>query len=566
MKRILKNLAVYLTIFALFSAFSPVFGRTPPTNLAPADVELGKAGLVICVPVATETVNPRPIQARLYGTGFSHRILVLIDPEEAYGKNVFPGLLKNPVVQDSLKLRKVALNIRREGTQEILEKLNPDGKLSPEQVEALKRFLSAHVNQPLPILAKPPADKADSGNCASRQGSLIRGADGKNLLWSPNCLFLVGDLAANLENDTLSIVFGHENAHIIMYEMYGAGMRNFLRASSNGHMAPYMTDQSMALIEGWAEAFEAVYGPTNPRLSEKDRKKYHIPEFRFERQDPVRRERYIWARYFGKKTGVLKNGSQMMATEGVVAGLFYDILTSRAINAPFEKSVRTMLKWQPTNFPDFVRGYLKFFSEDRKVLTRIILENSRFVLMHPRAGDLYFRYYQANLAWKQKKVGKQALQQAKNEYLKFKEELNAQALAGADMFAHVGREMWFTGKIKASRMDIRQGWNLPTVEADRNKIRDWEFNLDLNTVTEKMLTVIGFGMVDAQKIIQARENAGFFQGKPLPMLKQLVGDAAFQAVMDKAALRDYHEAKAADSQKADRQILWPEAFRQGGAE
>lgn len=93
--------------------------------------------------------------------------------------------------------------------------------------------------------------------------------------------------------------------------------------------APIITDRSCQ--KGWA-GLEAVYGPANSaNWSEKDRTKYNISEFHA-RADPIRRDRYVWASNTGKKTGVLKNGLQLMSTEGVIAGHLYDILTSRAIN------------------------------------------------------------------------------------------------------------------------------------------------------------------------------------------------------------------------------------------
>ena len=83
-----------------------------------------------------------------------------------------------------------------------------------------------------------------------------------------------------LENDTLDLVLAHENAHGIQFDLYGKLFHKIQRTSTNGHDAPYITDLGMAYIEGWAEAFEAVYGPSNPKLKEKDRKKiqyFRIP-------------------------------------------------------------------------------------------------------------------------------------------------------------------------------------------------------------------------------------------------------------------------------------------------
>ena len=96
-----------------------------------------------------------------------------------------------------------------------------------------------------------------------------------------------------LNNDTLALVVAHENAHAIQCDMYGKLFQKIQRTSTNGHDVPIITVLGLAYVEGWAEAFEAVYGPANPKLKEKDRKKYNISEFLYSRQDPIRRDRYL---------------------------------------------------------------------------------------------------------------------------------------------------------------------------------------------------------------------------------------------------------------------------------
>jgi hypothetical protein len=46
-------------------------------------------------------------------------------------------------------------------------------------------------------------------------------------------------------------------------------------------------------------------------------------------------------------------------------------------------------------------------------------------------------------------------------------------------------------------------------------------------------------------------------------MEKIVGASAFNAVVTTSAIRDYHEALAADKEKSERRALWPEAFLQG---
>ncbi len=582
MHPLFRCLAIPLVVVGLL--VGPALGRTPVTTISSDGDPLQDAPIVMCVPVTAgkgsffgnllgKALN-LPKTVKINEIGFLANALsmeafqaVADEPSSFHSKVVRPYLLNSKELADSLKLRRTARQIKY---QVIANELKKTNKLSEEEKKLVLGYLSQQVGAPVVILAKSPLPSflPEPGPCMIPIG--IERVDPKTgarlgLETSAICvldieaegkkLFSVKDA---VDNDTLDLVVAHENAHAIMFDMYGKKFAEIERISTNGHDAPYITDQGLGYIEGWAEAFEAVYGPANPKLKEKDRKKYNISEFLFSRQDPIRRERYIWARPTGKKTGVLKNGSQLMATEGVIAGLFYDILTNRALNAPFEKCVTAMLLFQPQSFMDFVKAYVKLYPDDKKTLYRIVLENTNYATMDRQAIDLYAAYYQSKLAYVQKKCSKEDHLKAKNAFITFKEDLFKKALKNDTLFANVGPQLWFTGKLKLD--DKKPGLFDLKAKIAKKLGKDpnvWEFRLDLNTVTHKMLRVIGFDESAAANVIEARQKRGFFTGDVLKLLGETAGADAFAKVKAQTGLAVYtHKGPTAPDTAAA--LLWPE--------
>lgn len=577
-----RYLAIPLLVVGLL--VGPALARPAPTALSTDGEPLRDPPLVMCVPVTTgkgifllDALGKKlnlPKTVKINEIGFLYNALsmeayqaVSDDPKSFHSKVVLPYLLASKEMNDSLKLRRTARQIKY---QLIAEELKKTNQLSEEEKKLLLDYLSQQVGAPVVLLARSPLPSflPEPGPCMIPIG--IERVDPKTgarlgLETSAICvldieaegkkLFSVKDA---IDNDTLDLVLAHENAHAIMFDMYGRKFAEIERISTNGHDAPYITDQGLGYIEGWAEAFEAVYGPANLKLQEKDRKKYNISEFLYGRQDPIRRERYIWARPTGKKTGILKNGCQLMATEGVIAGLFYDILTSRALTAPFEKCVVTMLLFQPLSFMDFVKAYVQLFPDDKKTLYRIVLENTNYAIMDRRAIDLYAAYYQAKLAYVKKQCSKEEFAKAKNAFITFKEELYKIALKNDTLFANVGPQLWFTGKLKIS--DKKPGLFDFKTKIAKKLGKDpnvWEFRLDLNTVTAKMLRVIGFDEATADKIIDARQKRGFFTGNALKVLSETAGVEALAKVKAETGLAIYIP-KGPTPPDTAAALLWPE--------
>ncbi len=579
----LKNLL--LTAFSICSlAVSPSFCKEPvtaistditplneaivmmkPVNIGKGHIISGFLGKMLNIPKTTKIAD-----SGFLAFGLSEDAIQVMPTEEKslHIKSILPYLNESKELQDSLKLRRTARQIRY---QHLKDKISKSTELSEEQKESIIDFLSQSIGSPVVLLSKSPLPyfMPSPGPCMIPLGAERLDSKGKTsegIETSVICLLdiksgneVIFSIEDALKNDTLDLVICHENAHAIQFDMYGKLFQKIQRTSTNGHDAPYITDLGLAYIEGWAEAFEAVYGPANPKLDEKDRTKYNISEFLYSRQNPVRRDRYVWVS-LNEKTGELKNGLQLMSTEGVIAGFFYDILTSRAIVAPFDKCVKTMLE-TPMNFMEFVKTYVKLFPEDKKVIYRIILENSHYVTMHENAYESYKNYYGFVKAYKQKKIEKNDFVEAKKAYKEYTEKLFEEAMKTDNIFANVGPQMWFSGKV-----DMISVHKIPSerkelmAEAFGKKDKFYEFRLDLNTASKDMLRSIGFSYDDVNTILKARTKKNFFTGNPINVLKNVLGEEKFNSYNQNLNLAPYDHSKSDSIRDYEEQsvVLWPE--------
>ncbi len=580
----IKNiLLVAMSVCSLAAA--PAFSKTPvtaistdntpvndsivmmkPVNMGKGHIISGFLGKMLNLPKTVKISD-----AGFLAFGLSEDAIQVI-PSETKGfhfKSVLPYLQNSLEMQDSLKLRRTARQIRY---QYLKDQVNNNKDLTDEQKESINNFLSQSVGSPLVVLSKSPLPRfmSSPGPCMIPMGAEMvdsKTDERKGVETSVICildiksgdevLFSVEDA---LNNDTLDLVIAHENGHAIQFDMYGKLFQAIQRTSSNGHDAPYITDIGLAFVEGWAEAFEAVYGPANPKLAEKDRSKYNISEFLYSRQDPIRRNRYVWVTNTGEKIGELKNGLQLMSTEGVVAGFFYDILTSKAITAPFDKCVRTMLE-TPMNFMEFIETYVKLFPEDKKVIYRIILESSHYVTMHENAYESYKNYYAFVKAYKQKKIEKEDFLEAKKAYKEYTEALFAEAMQNNNIFDNVGPQMWFSGKIDLTTLHKRPSRTKEIMaEAVGKTDKFYEFRLDLNTASKDMLRQIGFSVEDSKLLVNQRTKVNFFKGNPIDVMKKILGEECFKKYDSVLHLAPYDHTKSDEVKQSEEQtmVLWPE--------
>lgn len=536
-----------------------------PVNVGKGKIVSGFIGKVLNIP---KTVKISDSGFLLFGLSADAMQVTPAGKNTYHTKAVYPYLQESKEMQDSLRLRRTARQIRYQTLKSAVEK----SEATAEQKKAIIDFLSQSVGSPMVLMSKSPlpAFMASPGPCMIPMGAEMVDLKTGKRLGIETSMICVLDIKSGdevifsiddaLKNDTLDLVVAHENAHGIMFDAYGKLFQSIQRTSSNGHDAPIITDVGLAYVEGWAEAFEAVYGPSNPKLSEKDREKYNISEFLYSRQNPIRRDRYVWASNVGKKTGVLKNGLQLMSTEGVIAGHFYDILTARAINAPFEKCIKTMLT-APMNFMEFVQNFVKLFPEDKKVVYRILLENSHYVTMHENAAESYKNFYEFNLAYKQKKIAKEDFLEARKQYKAYTEELFAEAMQKDNIFANVGPQMWFSGKINLSNLKKQPSKAKQYLAAAfGKKDKFYEFRFDLNTATAEMLRNIGLAEADCAKLIKAREKKGFFKGNPLTAMKSVLGEDRFNRYNEVLNFAAYDHTKSDVVRDYEKQsvVLWPE--------
>ncbi len=569
-----KKFLIFSLLVALLVAPATEAARRPTTSLG-GDISDSTDNMMIgCTPEMGESVSatvdgetfafgiPKSVMVNELGYMLSTRskevsVAKPIDPNSAFARKVMAYLSSSKEMQDALKVRMTARQIR----YSILSKaLKADKKSDPKLVDALLKFYAMSVKSPLVILDKAPIPEfiraPGAGPCMMPYGVVVMDEKGEpaTLESSVLCVTDLGkegqaptfSVNAAVDNDTLDIVLAHENAHAVQYDMYGPAYFKIKRISNIGHDTPIITDQAMAIIEGWAEAFEAVYGPATVQFAEKDRKKYNISEFLYTRQDPVRRDRYIWLTTKGKKTGAMKNPLQLMSTEGVIAGQFYDILTSKKIAAPLEKCLTVFLLCHPENYPQFVRGFLNFFPDDRNVLTRIVLEGTNYATMTQAAEKAYYAYYQGKLGYVQKKTSKEEFEKGRQSYVSLKEDLFKKAIAGEDLFANVAPDLWFSGvwlsdkpadreeftKIELARKEIRKQLGIPEGKHDPNR---WDFNL--NTVSSRILVFIGLSADDAKKIVAERGKRAGFQGDPLKIIEEIIGSANYAEWVKKMQIK-----------------------------
>jgi len=564
-----------LLLSSLFVSLSlPAFCKAPPGSLGNPAIQIPKNCVVSCdlIYEGDQTAPPFVPEEKAYQAIAPNDKAIRVNWAGEKGfvaEEVIPYLKNSKEFQDMLKLRRTARHIRAQ----IMEK---KGEID----QATKEYLNLEVNSPLILVGQSPyGPEVKSGPMLMPIGVEVFDPIGnKRISLTTGCITLTdavdfaGDpklsIKGGIDNDTLDFIVGHEMAHEIMCDMYGNSFSKIQRISK-GHGTYDITDNGVALIEGWAEAFEALYGVNNPRLKKANMEKYMISEFIFERQDPIRRDRVIYLFPIAnerRKEGSLKNGSQMMSTEGVVAGLFYDILTSRTINSPFDKCVTTMATSKPLSFHAFVNDYLKLFPEDRNTIIRIVLENTKYTTMSKDAGLLYRKYYTAKMRYAKNPKEKEVFTQAQNAFNTFKEDLFRQALKGSDIFANVGPEMWVSFNmcgihnlnLNTITLPILAG--LGTLGSDesgemvnfRNPSNYWS---PIDTLEPKFTAI---------KLLQLREKEGFFKGDAIEFLCNLF--KVKKDELEQGGIKPYSsESKKASSatvgywsKENKNKIFWPE--------
>ena len=355
--------------------------------------------------------------------------------------------------------------------------------------------------------------KTVKGCVVDSQGRfVVRRTDSVVLLSDLGDMFKIDDA---IGRDSLGDVVGHELFHGIMADIYGVDSPGGPKSKSRmGHDAHVISDYSMGLSEGWAEFFEAWSGEDNEAFDNRGGKA-KVTRFLLGRQVPIRRGLYTQADFEKyrrtKKTGRIKNGSQMEATEGLVAGILYAILTHDEISDPFELIIEAMYRDKPQTQTELVTAMMNRAASDRekRIIGLTFLYATKFATVSPEAWRLYQEMYTAKLAFVRGKNDgadeaesaalRQAFSQARAEYKEFVSGLEGQVLSGSlPLNANVGPELWMDGVLKK------------TVDGKEKEIT---YRFNLNTVTAGFLSAIGLGDQMAIAVVRARDAKGFCESE-----------------------------------------------------
>ena len=348
----------------------------------------------------------------------------------------------------------------------------------------LRSAMAARIKEPLLVVTEGPGSV-----CAILHPAIMltrpEDKSGKTL----HSLVLIKNtenlsLEQGIKNDFLDLIVAHEIGHVIMHSLMAAAMKP-LNEGKLPHGARKRTNPMLALMEGWAIAFEAFLGQDRKDLNGKPAQLAELPDLVTSRQEPVRRERYIWVDQDSEKRGRLISGNEMMAMEGVIAGLFFDILSSRSITASFDKCCEVFACDRPVTFAEFGRAFLRRFPQDRRVFCRIILENTRCTIMNLDVAGLYRSQYWAKKMYQTGKGSKEAFSSAEKVYYNFKEKLINEAISGGDPFYQVGPIVW---------------------------LQKWQKRVDINSASRQQLIDYGLPEKQVDKFIAARSKNGYFRG------------------------------------------------------
>ncbi|HPW57581.1 MAG TPA: hypothetical protein PLK58_03000 [Candidatus Rifleibacterium sp.] len=435
-------------------------------------------------------------------------------------------LQNSKTIKDTLRARQTARwIIYREltsGTDQAEKAVNPD----------IKAVLRQWVDEPLLLLPRTSIPGMQSSGPHAVPYPLAVYND-KNECVAFDSFFIVIDdseerqahkipfnVVRSVENDTLDLVVCHELAHGIMFDAYCRPHNRKVGngPSIHGHTTDLITDREKAWLEGWAEAFEAFYG-RNRKITRLGESHYGIASFLIDRQDSVRRDRWLWLTGRANQAAQMKNAAQMMASEGVIAGLIFDILSNRALVSPFEKSITVMTRRKPKDFAAFVNAWLELFPGDRRTMLRIILEHTKYATFDSTVSALYQEFYRARRAMQTRKGNNTDAQTAEKAYLKAKEEAFAKAFAGANPFSALPPQLWI-GIENLTRKDGKV-------------IRMARLNIDLNSVDAFLLEYSGlFAKPQIAEFLAAREKQCFFRGKPIDALRSFIGEERWKKLPD----------------------------------
>ncbi len=395
----------------------------------------------------------------------------------------------------------------------------------------------------------------------ARSGFWMQHPDGLRLMASASYVDLVVT-ETSLESGNFEEIFPHELAHSLLEELVGTLGDG---PSRKMHMSMTVTDYPTAFAEGFAEHFQPLVrdATRNPHLLQSAHgmgpaglaSSWHSRIDQQMRTDGVKRNLFAYRKalpdsalesdsdryqvYVDGETstaflsGVLKNGQEMMACEGVIATLFYRIVNDdrlrnhyreRRFYERFLPSGCTMDAAAPQVFNPYENINLKLFAalhamdaEPLDLHRPAMIELLRtYAAMFPDESEPLFEIFLkttwgvtvcqavAGMLEHLTHTGRFGDLAAFRELLpsatRVLNELLEDVVAGrAGLDANLGPELWI----------LNAGFRIPEALWERD--RKLPLSLNLNTASEaELLTLPGVNLDLARRVVKSRREVGFF--------------------------------------------------------
>lgn len=441
----------------------------------------------------------------------------------------------------------------------IMKDLNLPFHQSVMKLNQCSRNFSGNVEGPNVLFLSD-----DEGGFPRTGLELIDSSGGRTAFPALNYVDLVLDVERADRGDLY--IYSHELGHVMMNNiMSGFMRRDQERMTSKQHVSMGVTDYYTAFYEGWGIHFECSANDIEKyRRNQDDGYRYDriisaVWHSRIDRElriTGVKQNRFIHQKLVPpvlheKNMTVedmillehtspvfdfteLRNGQQMMSSEGVLASLFYHINSNKAVQAhyrnaefyrafllqplpkgispadifsPYENVVlknfyvwhllkkKTSFNEKPV-FTEFIRVWCEAFPEDKKELLEIFVNLTAGMTITPELGEAYEKTAHSGV------VGDYfSFQDMRKKYRKMLEGVFRRVSENLDSLdANVGPELWVENK----NFQIRRYLWMP----------DLKTNLKVNINTASvydLASFLGMGLERAEKVIKKRRESGYFR-------------------------------------------------------
>lgn len=331
----------------------------------------------------------------------------------------------------------------------------------------------------------------------------------------------------SIQRDSLGDVLVHEIFHGIQGDLTVGHPLKDLSQSRSGHKVHLVTDRYLAFVEGFAEMAEAFTGADHPGFSNRNGASTLQP-FLLGRQDPIRRNRYIQERFqkfvvtrSGRRQSRIKTGSQMLANEGVVASVLYQIWSHDDVPDAFELTFRVLIQNQPQDLLEFVAGMAQVARTEKakRAILLGFLHATRFATVSAEARRAYQDQDQARLEYRT----------AKNEGHVLADQLLEHAQKAQDLYQAIVRPLAKQVLEGTLPLDSALGPEL-WVEDLSGKDTRRPYRYDLNSLSAANLEEMGLSPAGIQTFLGARDKFGSFEN--LRPLRRVLSASDFERIAE----------------------------------